>query len=148
MKRWMILLLLVGCAKPETTYQGVDSDLEPYIRELQALSLRHTGQSLSVNIPVNFHPIDKAGQCRKQNLNGQEAKEIFIQPNFFRSADDGSILATLLHEIGHCVYDKPHEDKFISLGGQQAPESVMNSHSVPGNVFLSNLGYYFREFYN
>lgn len=147
MKRCILLLLLVGCGKPETTYQGIDPQLEPYIQELNILSRQHTGRSINVNIPVNFHPIDTSGRCRKLKQNGQESREIFINPRFFRTADHGSMLSTILHEIGHCVYDKPHENQSLTFRNEQIPASVMNSRGISGSQFLENLDYYLNHFH-
>lgn len=147
MKYILLLAFLVGCGGPETTYNSTDTELEPALRELEQLSQRYAGIDLDTNIPVNFGDLDTIGKCRKVSKNGKTGKEIFIDRDFYNRADHYTVLATILHEIGHCNYDRSHTTRKISLSGVRVSHSIMGEKGVPGTVFRRNMSYFWQEFY-
>lgn len=72
------------------------------------------------------------GRCNRVS------KKISIDEKFFKSATNLEIEMVVLHEVGHCVFNMNHLDKY---------PSIMNSYSTSYYIYRSFYGYFINEFF-
>lgn len=123
-----IMLILSSCGKngldnfykydvPEK--KTTDETFFPYLEYLE----KDVGVVKSVVVFGNANENESwVGKCTQwSNTN---YKEITIDKSYWDSASEGSRYQLLLHEIGHCEYDKGHNDNHTN----ECPDSVMRSY--------------------
>lgn len=150
MKYLILILLLVSCANEQNEFQGVDPEFEPYLYELDLLSIQYTGRNIINVTPINFKPLtgERKGACI---IHRGGAKEVYIDPDYWEliKYNRDSRLAMLLHEVGHCSYNKPHDDtKYEDYVDGSYPNSIMATRNAMNPYIFAELKeHFFKEFH-
>jgi hypothetical protein len=132
MKYLLLILLLFSCGKPQQLRglpQNRASQSEQEILNNVLTNIQKYFDDLNIKInlksirySVNSLGGTKVGICYRKK-NGQGIG-IAIDHTVFLSEIEsenyyGRIYNILLHEIGHCFFNRNHEEKFLNLDGQQ-----------------------------
>lgn len=140
----ILTVLMVGCGdNPQRTSQGVDPELQPFVNELNSLSLAYTGKALPLqNVAINFRKLGlhRRGECH------YATSEIFINPQYWDAMahQHNERLAILLHEIGHCAFLRGHDSESHDPSGP-APSTIMSEGAVSEYHFKINQKEYFID---
>jgi hypothetical protein len=122
----LILTSFVSCSKINDVFYRHDNpdrksthaDFKPYLQVLEA----DVG---NVHIPVIYgNAADNenwVGKCTKWTRSSY--REITIDRDYWSKASDSAKYQLLLHEIGHCKFDRGHEDSH----SDSCPVSIMRS---------------------
>ena len=153
---FIIFFALCNCNNKNQEFDSTDPVFEPYIAELNEMSIEYTGIGLVNLTPINFKTLGNSktglvlgGICMKYDSGG---REIFIDPthwDFLKHKRDER-LSILLHEIGHCSYSKIHDStRYAGYKNGNYPNSVMdNTLSVNDIVFKELKEHFFKEFHD
>lgn len=124
----LMLGSLVGCSGAvDIFYRGDKPDRKSthvdFIPYLQVLE-RDLG---NIDIPVVYGSAKEGetwvGACYKWKYSSY--REIVIDTKYWISASESARYQLLLHEIGHCKYDKGHNDTYDIFS---CPKSVMTTY--------------------
>jgi hypothetical protein len=144
MRYILVFLLAVSCGKKTIIDEGVlpentASALESSQLEEALTKIQHDFDSLGVkvdvhSIPYNVSTLDqnRAGVCVYDH-NGK-AKGIAIDHSVFegfdfpRTDDLAHLYQVLLHEIGHCIFYRPHDDEWLKVPGKKIKVSYWPDH--------------------
>jgi hypothetical protein len=72
----------------------------------------------------------------------RDYRQITIDPYFWANSDEDARTNLILHELGHCRFDRDHETSLLSSG---IPESLMFPTLLGGTAFNDYYDYYLRE---
>lgn len=138
MKRVLIginFLFLIGCGQYDPRpFTNTHKDMIPFINYFTQLT------SVQVDIPINYgNTGEKLGVC---SVNGQY-KWITINEKWFKSHSDEDKLVLVLHELGHCVLNKPHVDGYMRDG---CALSIMNTYHIGSYCFLLHEEFYLEDY--
>lgn len=140
----LALTLTLGCGSP-TKRAEIDPALQPYVDEFS----RQFGMTVDW-IPTKFKVLEGnwVGVCEYSG-EGEDFKAIAINidPDYWEDADEGERESLIMHEFGHCVLQRDHDDAWITMGGQRIPRSVMNSYVFSGSLYLAFKDYYMKELF-
>src|ERR1700677_2429893 len=135
------MLLLTQCAQPNEggMIYGVDPTFQPYYDSFNAY------YNLNTSVPIGFAAQTKpvVGECR---IYDDGYRQIEIDPTYWSQTDDAGKMTLVLHELGHCVFNRTHnrEDTYDS-NGDECPFSIMDPY-IFGNPCYTNLqGHYMEE---
>ena len=91
----------------------------------------------------------KAGLCIKHNNMGKRYAEIWLNLDEWEYYNDLQREWLVLHELGHCVLNKDHNDRKLSDG---CPESIMRSYLInyweSQDCYQNKYEHYINEFIN
>lgn len=96
---------------------------------------------MTVNTPIIFGVLDSkiAGTCTKWSSGYREIK---INREYWNKISESHRLELLAHELGHCDYNKPHNN--TTQDG--CPVSVMYDTNFGDPCFSNNYNHYMNEF--
>ena len=127
-----------------------DPIFDPIIKKIEDNMSRYAGVNYKFNISVSFEDITKDDYiafCYKHEQ--LDNKFITIRRDYFtlplNNEMEDELELTLLHEIGHCIFDKEHDENFIYLANIRVPETVMQTRMMPILIFNKFKGYYYRN---
>lgn len=116
--------MLKSPVKRQRIYDGIDSSFA-----VQANFFEQRFQR-QITVPINFGDTgDSLAVCQEYS-SGE--KEIFVNEKSWNQMTQASRLALILHELGHCMFNRKHNDTELQYIGN-IPVSIMN----PGNFYLS-----------
>lgn len=131
-----ILLTLSACG-PNVS-KTIDVAFSEYVSKWE----EDTG--LIVNIGISFvegyEDDNRVGQCTTW-FNG--AALITIHRGYWEEISDIERYALLLHELGHCVMGKDHNDTEMS---DRCPASLMNSYILSERCYLKHYDALWEEY--
>jgi hypothetical protein len=135
--RILILLLFISCApKNPMPFNETHEDMWPYINYFEELTKQY------VFIPVNYGDTGNyLGVCRVKGL----YRWVIINKFFFDTMSEESRLVLILHELGHCVLNKKHDDRLLSDG---CAYSIMNTYHIGSYCYNLHTDHYLKEFTN
>lgn len=140
-------LIFIGCKEiPSVQNQGIDRELIPYVRELNEMSVFYVGRDLPLDgFTIRFKKLayeDKA-VCHTFS------KEIFINPThwnpFDPDAQEYERLALLLHQMGHCLFNKMDDPDPFNPDIEDRPKSIMTPEAIDEDYFKNNMEHYIRS---
>jgi hypothetical protein len=143
---------LVSCGKVsdilykdgEPERKVTHSDFVPYLKALE----KDLGK---VGVPIVYGKAKEderwVGVCYKWR--GSSYREIAIDSKYWAGASESARYQLLLHEIGHCKYDRGHDDSYSQLDQLICPNSVMTTYVFSSedlfDCFDPNFDYYVNE---
>lgn len=131
-----ILLIVLGLVStscgplaPSTvkTKRTVDTDLEPYVQMFEKEYGKEIDFSVSLN-EISEGSEDGStyvGICRKWTTG---RREVEIDVNFYYDATENQLKQAVMHELGHCVLDREHDDTIWYVDGLKLKRSVMSTY--------------------
>ena len=133
----LIVAFQVGCGSAPVK---IDSKLQPYVDEFS----RQFGRVVDW-VPTTFEDLegDWVGVCET----GPDGPKVKIDPEYWDEADEGEKESLIMHEYGHCVLDRDHEDALIIKDGIKIPKSVMNTYTFSGAIYLKYKEHYMKELF-
>lgn len=135
MKYFILLLLLVGCAKSQSGNPdiGIDPTFTPYVQKYETLK----GSQIKSYITINFAelPDNKYGLAW---TNGR----IQIDTKFWRVLSEENRLALVSHELGHADLGRDH---FNDRDENNIPLSIMSERAF--DLDPAREEYYFNELF-
>lgn len=139
----LIAFLMVGCGEQEPARTGIDPELAPYVEAVQEKFYQYTGRELVVNVGVHFKDLGgNSGICRNGNT-------VYLDRATFDQRVDLNpiaIEATILHELGHCLYGLEHDDSWTDVDGSEVPESIMHTNiDMFTHLVIDNEEYYYNQ---
>lgn len=159
-------LLMCGCGEKEDKIE-IPPDLSTaeqrekialVVDDIQS-QLQSAGVKVNLRaLPIVVRDIEPAGYCQwddeHRGVYIALDPEIFADPKF--SAADPFVPAyyhTILHEIGHCYFGRPHETANLELAGKRIYFNSVRAHfaeiplSVMNNVNWISIPTSFRDYY-
>lgn len=144
----LILTSFVSCGElcdvkyknNEPDMKSTHSDFKPYVQTLQ----NYLG---TIHAPIVYgeSPQDEnwVGLCTKWRQSSY--REITIDRDYWNKSSDLARYQLLLHEIGHCKFDRDHNEAYNG----NCPESVMKSYMFSSSelerCFDPEFDYYVHE---
>lgn len=152
----LICFLTIACGNADDYVQRVGrpnyyipktrevvSELEVYVQKFESY------HGKKITFPVRFNKLEgkAVGICYSWS-DGQRLVE--IDKEFFNRSTSDAIEQVVLHEMGHCVLDKGHEDRTTTFVDEtkQYPKSIMRSYAFNEEellVYKKYLDYYIKE---
>lgn len=130
----ILLLLITACGQgPKRTSDGIDPAFDTYLTELNDSSLKLTGKEINLEfVAINFRELHYLRKAECKMATG----EIFVNEKLWQQAPHDERKAVLLHEIGHCVYFRKHDNsKNQSYMDGSFPNSIMTTTLLTGKLF-------------
>lgn len=146
-------MFLTGCGAGVTGILQEYGEFEPYVQQIVELGMER-GRSLPGlrSVPIRFAPLDpgETGRCQWDLLSH---REILLDETYWGKASDGTRLALLLHEVGHCVYKRDHDATKVkrqdsAAAEEEIPKSLMHPNGVSGKTFEDHRTYYLDELFS
>ena len=127
---------------------GVDEAFESEIELFEKI-----GGDYVTNININFGDVGDPptiGRCTTYTNSTLKAKrvykEIYIKKSFWDNASTNQRETLMLHELGHCVLNKNHNNSVMDYEGRSVPSSIMNSYNIgAGLYYYNNKQHYYDE---
>jgi hypothetical protein len=110
-----------------------DEELKPYVEYIQ----NYYGDILYGSYYFKDIPDKVIGLC-----NHYDPKTITVDPEAWQQLSSGQKWALMLHEMGHCMLDKDHNDLKLL---DQCPASIMNTYLVTTDCYTRHMEYYWEE---
>jgi Zn-dependent peptidase ImmA (M78 family) len=134
----ILTLFLVNCGyKSPLPFYDTHKDMEKYITYFENL----TGIPV-YGVPVNYGNTGYyLGVCKSDGY----VKWVVINKSFFKSASDSSRLVLILHELGHCILNKGHNNQNLN---EECPYSIMNESHIGSYCFEKYESHYLWEYLN
>lgn len=147
-----LCLLMTGCSL-ETSDLVVEPThrieyREPKIEEEFIRHVEHFEKLFNVDVNIMIEWTDltdgHVGVCRSWD---DGHREIQIDRQFWPSFTDSGQEQLLFHELGHCIFNLPHNEKLINIGGHTSvPESIMHPVVFGNDYFYEDLkDYYYNQ---
>lgn len=147
MGRLIILsLLLIGCAPyyvDPRGIRGIDPSFEYEVRLFESLY----GQRIK-DPAIGFGnlPLPQVGRCAMYSTGHWE---ITVDKTYWSRVSKEARLGLVLHELGHCVLKRPHDNNVvITQGNYQVPKSLMYPYNFYDDGYSFMETYYFKELFN
>ncbi len=133
-----LTLVLASCGTAKIA--EVDPKLQPYVDEFS----KYFGMKVDW-VPTTFKDLKDnwVGVC----ITGGDSPVVQIDPGYWEEADEGEREALIMHEYGHCVLDRDHDDAMVTISGVKIPKSVMNAYTFSGIIYLKYKDYYMKELF-
>lgn len=92
---------------------------------------------MQVNTPISFSYLPKnlLGVCSRWEKDGQVLWDILIDKETFLEhevLDPYLAKVTIFHELGHCEFQRYHDNRFSLDNGERIPYSIMNGSLLKG----------------
>lgn len=128
-----------------------EADLKSLQEQFYAAARRFT--SVPINrIDVRFgHPKEKSedplaeGACFS---GGSAMPHVEIDRNSWGLYDHWMREQLVFHELGHCVLNRGHDSREITVAGKKMVRSIMHPRMLQENLFLMHRDYYLRELFS
>ncbi len=148
------LLALSGCGTGVDGPSQEYGDFEPYVGYLETQAKEHGTETRglrSISITLRELEPGEDGRCERTFFN----RNVLISPRYWNGASENGKRVLILHEMGHCFFNKEHEggkkDTLSSETGPTSdsiPLSVMNASTLSGSTFSQNVDYYLSQYFN
>lgn len=134
----LLVFLLFGCAGHQVTNDPV---FDNYKRLFEHYA-QQEGRNIAAEIPVMFGemPNEKVVGFCKRNTNPY----IVINKDYWDNTSETSKVVLLLHEFGHCLLNKEHDNRRL---GDGCPVSIMHYAVVTRNCFNKYKESYLEEYF-
>lgn len=124
----------VGCATEPKPVYNVDPALAPYVGVFEQVYQQKAEFNVILVRSANY-----LAWCQKGS------RTIGVDMEFFLRATEDQIEEVILHEFGHCKFNREHNDAQVSSGPMiYCPVSIMTSKVLASN---SHCYQSFREYY-
>lgn len=133
----MLLFPSVSCGAKDDYY------ISPYLASY--VELFESTYSVKVDFDVVVSDLDPqyVGMCTTWS---DGSKKIEISAKYLSLMHKSLIEETVFHELGHCFFNREHDDSFIRIGGSWMPKSIMYSYIHPNHTsYEQNRDWYYRE---
>jgi len=119
-----LVALLAACApSPDSmtiTQGSVGDDFKPYVAQYEQYKGAKMNQGISITFGDTGPNAQTAGICRIQS----NVRTIIVNKRYWDKFYESTRLELILHELGHCDLNRPHNDKLVD--GRAV--SIMNSY--------------------
>lgn len=139
----LAVLILSACGKaPETAEatRQVDAQLESYVQLFES----RLGSQIDFPVTVARTVGLVVGECVRMS---DGSRAIHINPYYVVNADKAKVEATVLHELGHCVLGRQHENEMNGA----APASLMYYAAFTAEqieIYKANKSAFLNELFN
>lgn len=139
MRLSIVYLVFILSACGVNTHKGTNPEFVKYLNQFTS----DYGIKLN-NYPVNFGDLkgSTVGECIKYS-NGY--REIVIDAVLFPQLSENEKLVMIYHELGHCVFNRPHDDTFIVDNRVTVPRSIMYQYILFDSQYIGREAYYKDE---
>lgn len=138
-------LLLIGCSPYQVdprSFRGIESDLVYYVNIFESLY----GNSITdPSVSFSNLPFPQVGLCK---LYSTGYWEVVVDKTYWKTASHESRMGLILHELGHCVLKRGHDDSIITDGADQVPKSLMYPYNFYNKSYTFMWNYYSKELFN
>lgn len=138
----LIALSLSGCG-PTIPNLTIDPSFQSQADEWNATYPSNPIGNIGINFEtaVNESAIGEiVGECTDYGIYGK----ITVLQSFWLSADSGTRLELVFHELGHCVFHLKHNCNMTMVDSMNAPSSIMYPYVFDLGSY-SDKAYYFNE---
>lgn len=138
----VFLLIASGCGRPVTSasqYGAFDSYVENFKAEASRQQVATSHKPL--RFEVGSLPTGKVGLCTSEF----DSALITIDPTAWAKMSSARKEALVFHELGHCLLNRPHDDKWV--GDEHRPSSVMNTFLLSGIVYSEHRQTFLNELF-
>ena len=161
MVKYLTCLILVGCGHgqevsdfvfkakipgedPTATSRlpaVIDDEFKPFVGTVEGIT------GIKVAIRIQFDKLDsdtRIGVCFSWSDGN---REVYVDKTTWPTLSTLGKEQLILHELGHCILNRPHVDQLINIGSyKQIPKSIMHPYHFGNNFFYdSNHSYYTDE---
>lgn len=146
MGRLIVLLTIVvsGCGPYYTdprSFRGVEGELGYYVSIFETL---HGRKIDTPSVSFSDLPYPQVGLCKLYSSGYWEVK---IDRTYWSKTSHESKIGLVLHELGHCVLRRGHDDTFMVNNNYQAPKSLMYPYNFYDRNYLFMWDYYAKELF-
>lgn len=142
----LLSVLLASCGRGVEGQVIDHGPFEKYVQKFSAYSQQY-GRVATLQdsqVVIRFGDVGgskRTGICRHSVLS---LNEIILDENKWKHLSESSREALLLHEFGHCVMNREHNDE----KERGRPKSLMNSILVDGSTFETYKETYLQELFS
>jgi len=136
----VLCLMLASCGSKSEHF--ISPEIADHVRLFESM------YGIKVDFDVVMSNLDKSyvGMCTEWS---DGSKKIEISAYYASIMPTELIEETVLHELGHCVLGRDHDDKFIRRSGSWIPKSIMYSYVHPSSsLYNLNKEWYYSELIN
>lgn len=133
------LILTYGCGPGLDVQNKVEEEVKEHLQKFNIVY----GMNVDITIKYNTLPKGIVAYCLTYTF---QPNHIEIDGDTFKKYDHYAREDVVFHELGHCVFNRNHDDSEITLKGEKIPTSIMYPH-VFGSAYYykENLDYYYKE---
>lgn len=125
----------------------IDNEFNPYLNRFKYYATKNHKDVDLDGLSVYFGTFNK-----KEDVIGEcnyKTKTIRIDREAWQEGTDYFKEQLMLHELGHCILHRKHNDNLIEEENLLAPESLMKSVNVNDDkVYEDHKSYYIQELFN
>ena len=151
----LALTLIVGPGLGSKPIHGVinaPSQIEPFVEVFKDEALkRHVDISNAQQVIIRFDDTCKDNELAVStiSLNGiDRATVIHVDEYKWSHLVEQGKEQVILHELGHSILKRNHEDRELPLGNSRIPMSIMTFRHFDDNIYLRNRNYYLSELFS
>lgn len=127
----------------------VETEFDSYVQQfIQDAASRGVYLDYPKNANISFADLkgNTIGTCwHIPRFSEQFAIE--ISKSYWESASIENKTSVIYHELGHCMLNKSHVEKYIQLNGKQCPSSIMHPTNELAYCLFENYNYYLDELF-
>ena len=139
----VLSFLNTGCGQPEhTNFVAIEPLVVPYVAIFEAESVAR-GLPPVTNLVVQFG-FTLWPQLAYCHMITYEVPLVIVNAKWWQSASEGQREALVMHELGHCVLERGHNNAYNSIS---APESIMNAYLLDARQYETHREYYLDELF-
>lgn len=118
MKRLIPIFLLASCSTPHKHFVSIDSDFRPYVENFKDSADFYERPIKIDDLLIKFGSAsavepNAVGVCFPNGHKGHGTPEIWIDKDFWKTADEDLRANLFFHEMGHCVLLQDHREYSI-----------------------------------
>ncbi len=136
----LFFLTTCGCSNMVPFSYHINPDFMPYVKVFESIS------GIPVHIDIMYSDLTAkgwAGECAKYSSG---YREILIDRATWNLLGSPGKEEEILHELGHCILNRDHDNFFTVIGTDTIPESIMYFQVFGDwNYYTDNRDYYLRE---
>lgn len=139
MRLSIVYLIFVLASCGVNIHKGTNPAFQSYLTQFE------TDYHVNLkNYPVNFKDLSGStvGSCIRYS-NGY--REVVVDPVLFMELSENEKLVMIYHELGHCVFNRPHDNMFFIHNGKSIPRSIMYEYVLSDSQYVDNEIYYKNE---
>lgn len=130
-----MLIATLGCATESKITYHVDPELEPYVWVFEQVYQ----QKAEFNV-VLVRSADNMAWCQRTS------RTIGVDLEFFMRATDEQIEEVILHEFGHCQFNRRHNDEIFPYSDGANNRMAFCPVSIMTSKVLASSNHCYREF--